>query len=138
MIGRPDLSNFCIELGKVEETESDDNLVETEPELREKELRLRHTEKCWVESHECWICQRWRYCLPFITKTMLEDSYYSEKQTGYVLTQAQERVLERFILQEKLAFEDLPMKQAFIIGEATNMKLIQMETLGQYMSKIDD
>jgi hypothetical protein len=79
IIGRPDLSNFCIELGSVEETESDDNLIETEPELREKELRLRHTEKCWVESHECWICQRWSYCLPLITKTMLEDSYYSEK-----------------------------------------------------------
>ena len=30
------------------------------------------------------------------------------------------------------------MKHAFIIGEATNMKLIQMETLGQYMSKIDE
>ena len=136
-MGRPDLPNQTILLQHCEETPSDDNLKETDPVKRKAELQQMHTYKSWAESLDCWICHRWHYCLPMLTQTVLNDSFLSDEQSSYCLTAGQARVLERYLAQEKQTIQTLKEKQAYIIGEATDFKLVKMDTLAQYMMKLD-
>ena len=59
-----------------------------------------------------------------VTKLLFEDSYYSEDQSSYVLTPAQDRILERLLIQNKIKYSGLKKNSAYIIGEATNYKLL--------------
>lgn len=82
------------------------------------------------------MCQRWNYILPVVTRNDILECCSGDEQL-FALTPNQNRTLERIIDRNRPAYERLPYRELFIVGELTNFEFVRLGSLVDFMLKMD-
>lgn len=88
----------------------------------------------WFESHHSWYANKFRYFIPVFLKSEIK----SEQKDGFnVMTDEQNRLLQRLIDNNREAFVKAKKGEPYIVGTCTSNRLMRMKKVVEFLLALD-